>query len=51
MEIVFQGHFWTLTFRHEVEGIDNFQVRQRKIDEIELRLKVNNSFNDIQKTK
>lgn len=45
------GSFWTLTFRHQVNGIDNFQVRQKAINEIELRIKVKDSFNNVQKNK
>jgi phenylacetate-CoA ligase len=45
------GSFWTLAFRFKVKGVDSFQVRQKVLDEIKLHLKVNESYNDNQKTK
>lgn len=45
------GSFWTLAFRFKIKGIDIFQVRQKKLDEIKLCLKVNDSFDNNQKTK
>ncbi len=45
------GSFWTLTFRHQITGIECFQVKKRVINEIEVRLKVNKEFNLLEKEK
>jgi phenylacetate-coenzyme A ligase PaaK-like adenylate-forming protein len=43
------GSFWTLALRFKVKGIDKFQIRQREIDDITVKVMVNDAFDIRQK--
>ena len=45
------GTFWSLNLKYEVEGIEQFQVLQKKLGEINLKLKTNSAYNQNEEIK
>ncbi len=43
------GTFWTITLKNEVSGVENFQVYQKELNKLDIRLMVNEGFNENEK--
>lgn len=45
------GSFWTLLMRYEIDGVEQFQVIQERVEEVIFKLKINGRFDKTEQTK